>query len=153
MCCFPSKTKMNKYKHFTRKTKCTHYLLIDCFQRIMAEFKSIEPNLTKTTSLKLKENSFANNLPCDEPSNCQFRCTEGCKNVSCSSSFIKNLGTKLLMQQYYFRSLEHLPAKDKVATYVLDDMNAKLIPDIHEDESVLKFRFPNICLLLVLPIH
>lgn len=48
------------------------------------------------------------------------------------------------MQQYYLRSIEHLPAKDKVVTYVSDDMNGKLIPDIHEGESVLKFRSPNI---------
>ena len=104
--------------------KTQHTALTVCFQRRMGEFKPIEVNLGKTTSLKLKENSFADILPCDEPSNHQFRRSEGCKNVSYSSGYIKSRSTSLFVWQC-FQSLEHLLINNEVATYISDDTNTK----------------------------
>ena len=95
---------------FDRKNK-VQYLLIVCFQRRMGEFKPIELNLEKKTSLKLKEKSFEDTAPCDEPSIHQFRRTEGWKNVSLFSSFIKSCSTTLSMWQV-FSFLEQLLVKD-----------------------------------------
>ena len=83
----------------------------------MNEFVLLELNLEKTTYLKLKENSFSDILSCHDPSNHQFRRTEGCKNVSYSSGFIKGRSTTLFVQEYFW-SLEHLLVKDEVAKYV-----------------------------------
>ena len=95
--------------------KTVHYFLIVCFQRGMSEFKLIEPNLEKKTSLKLKENSFANILLCDKPSNHQLLVVP---------QVLSKVVAQLFVQQCFW-SIEHLPAKDEVATYVSDDMGTK----------------------------
>ena len=45
-----------------------HYLLIVGFQRCYGSYEPLELTLEKTNSLKLNDNSFADILPCEDPS-------------------------------------------------------------------------------------
>ena len=115
-----------------------HYLLIVCFQRRVSDFKPIELTLEKTTSLTLKENNFADLLPCDEPSNRQFRRTQGCLNVTPSSGYTKSR-SKTLLVWLCLRSMEHLLVEDEAATYIsieIDIMQSSTVPAAAESEPL-----------------
>ena len=94
-----------------------HYLLIVGFQRNTSLTKPIELELEKTTSLRLVENSFGDIIPCDPPTNRQFKRTKGCMNVTCGTGYIKNRSSNLFVWQC-LKALEHIFANDERASYI-----------------------------------
>ena len=129
-CCSTFITLINRYNHLMGKIQYTTFWL---FIFIEEWVNSI--NVEKAT-LKWKENSFAEILPCDELSNREFRWTERCKNVSCFSSFVKSCSTMLLVWQFCW-SLEYLLLKNEAVTCVSDDMIIKFLPDRRKGHSQL----------------
>ena len=111
-----------------------HYLLIVCFQRREREFKPIELTLEKTASLTLKDNSFGELLPCEEPSNRQFKRSDGCLNVTCAAGYVACRSATIPVWKS-LRSFEHLLLKDETATYVSNHLNDTLAAPHPENES------------------
>ena len=100
-----------------------HYLLIVGFQRSSGYLEPLQLTLKKTKSLMMDSNSsFAELLPCEEPSNRTFKRTSGCKDVTCSAGFSKSRSPSLSTWSF-LRSLEHLLVIDEKATYLKPALN------------------------------
>ena len=111
-----------------------HYLLIVGFQRQQRGLKPIELTLEKTSSLTLKDNSFGELLPCEEPSNRQFSRSNGCVDVTCSTGYEACRSATIPVWKC-LRSFEHLLVKDETATYVSSRLSDKIVAPTSESDQ------------------
>ena len=101
----------------------------------MREAVPIKLDLKKTVSLTLDGNTFGDLLPCNAPTNRQFQRTVGCKNVACSTGYVKSRSPTLFTWQC-LRSFEHLFSIDATATYISDQFKSNVASCVTFNETL-----------------
>ena len=90
----------------------------------------------KTRKLTLDDSKFGELLPCDKPTNRQFKRTPGCTDASCSLDYVENRSQSFFFWKF-LRSFEHLLVVDEEATYVSKDIqeltSTKIISSEHAE--------------------
>ena len=122
-----------------------HYLLIVGFQMHVGEFQPLKLKLEKTTKLTLQDNNFADLLPCEETSNNQFKRTDGCVNVTCSSGFEKSRSSSSFTWMC-LRSFEYLLIRDNDASFICDQIKKDIEQVEKNVENTSLWTLDTLCL-------
>ena len=120
-----------------------HYLLIVGFQRRVGEFEPLKLKLEKTSKLTLQENNFADLLPCEETSNKQFKRTDGCLNVTCSSGYKKSRSSSLFTW-ISMRSFEYLLTCDEDVSFISDHIKNTIASAEETIENTSRWTLDNL---------